>query len=154
MPEGSDEGAKSSTFNNKCRASEPQREEKRPAVRFCLPCLSLSLKAFIAAIDPLDRLLMLCMTALHPKIPIKFLFLSPPANLEPLCASAAYWRARCRPSPKPESKNGASIRAAPFVLSGANHNPESRSMMDIILLGTVAVFFGLCFAYTQACDRL
>jgi len=27
-------------------------------------------------------------------------------------------------------------------------------MMDIILLGTAIVFFGLCFAYTNACDRL
>jgi hypothetical protein len=27
-------------------------------------------------------------------------------------------------------------------------------MMDIILLGTAIVFFGLCFAYTRACDRL
>jgi len=27
-------------------------------------------------------------------------------------------------------------------------------MMDIILLGTAIVFFGLCFAYTNACDKL
>jgi len=27
-------------------------------------------------------------------------------------------------------------------------------MMDIILLGTAIVFFGLCFGYTNACDKL
>ena len=43
---------------------------------------------------------------------------------------------------------------APFVLSGHMNNQEPTSMMDIILLGTTVVFFGLCFAYTQACDRL
>jgi len=47
-----------------------------------------------------------------------------------------------------------SVRTAPFVLSDSTNNPESRSMMDIILLGTAVVFFALCFAYTQACDRL
>jgi len=27
-------------------------------------------------------------------------------------------------------------------------------MLDVILIGTAVVFFALCFAYTQACDRL
>jgi len=27
-------------------------------------------------------------------------------------------------------------------------------MIDVILIGTAVVFFALCFAYTQACDRL
>jgi len=26
--------------------------------------------------------------------------------------------------------------------------------MDIAMLGIVIIFFGLCFAYTKACDRL
>lgn len=31
---------------------------------------------------------------------------------------------------------------------------ESTPMMDIILLAAALAFFGLCFAYTRACDRL
>jgi len=27
-------------------------------------------------------------------------------------------------------------------------------MLDVILVGTAVVFFGLCLAYTRACDRL
>jgi len=27
-------------------------------------------------------------------------------------------------------------------------------MLDIVLLGTAAAFFALCFAYARACDRL
>jgi len=45
-------------------------------------------------------------------------------------------------------------RMAPFGSSGFDHSKESGSMMDIILLGTAVVFFAICFAYTQACDRL
>ncbi|GEM_PF-6432622 len=43
---------------------------------------------------------------------------------------------------------------APVGLSGLDHIKGTRIMMDIILIGTVVVFFGLCFAYTRACDRL
>ena len=31
---------------------------------------------------------------------------------------------------------------------------ELQYMMDIILITTAIAFFGVCFAYTHACDRL
>jgi hypothetical protein len=31
---------------------------------------------------------------------------------------------------------------------------QGKCAMDIAMLGIVAVFFALCFAYTKACDRL
>ncbi|TNM61284.1 hypothetical protein FHP24_22355 [Aliirhizobium smilacinae] len=52
-------------------------------------------------------------------------------------------RQRCRPAGWRPSACPASIRSK-----------GPASMMDIILLGTAVVFFGLCFAYTRACDRL
>jgi hypothetical protein len=39
-------------------------------------------------------------------------------------------------------------------LSGLDQFKGTRIMLDLILIGTAVVFFGLCFAYTRACDRL
>lgn len=43
---------------------------------------------------------------------------------------------------------------APVGLSGIDQIKGTRIMMDLILVCTAVVFFGLCFAYTRACDRL
>jgi len=47
-----------------------------------------------------------------------------------------------------------SFQTAPFGLSGLDQFKGTRIMLDLILIGTAVVFFGLCFAYTRACDRL
>lgn len=47
-----------------------------------------------------------------------------------------------------------SSRMAPVGLSGLDQIKGTRIMMDLILVCTAVVFFGLCFAYTRACDRL
>lgn len=45
-------------------------------------------------------------------------------------------------------------RVAPFGLSCSAQTKGVRMMIDVILIGIAVVFFALCFAYTQACDRL
>ena len=95
-------------------------------------------------------------TAPTPKTPIKFLYLSPPPRLEPLCASAAYSRSRDRKTFSRQNKRQRCRPAGwrPSACPASIRSKGPASMMDIILLGTAVVFFGLCFAYTRACDRL
>ena len=38
--------------------------------------------------------------------------------------------------------------------AAASCKPGRICAMDIAMLGIVIVFFGLCFAYAKACDRL
>lgn len=78
------------------------------------------------------------------EIPIGFLFLFAPATLERLFGSDAYLVTR----------RDRLHAGKPTGLSWSLTTKESGSMMDIILIGTAVGFFGLCFAYTQACDRL
>ena len=53
------------------------------------------------------------------------------------------WAENHRSSPD-ESLN------APLILEP----PRRICAMDIAMLGIVIIFFGLCFAYAKACDRL
>lgn len=89
------------------------------------------------------------------KIPIKFLYLCSPVRLEPLCAPAPYSGPGGRKTLSlPDTHEVPSFRTAPFGLSGLDQFKGTRIMLDLILIGTAVVFFGLCFAYTRACDRL
>ncbi|MBB3285452.1 hypothetical protein FHT91_000410 [Rhizobium sp. BK347] len=47
------------------------------------------------------------------------------------------------------------MQGAPYYfLSSTITIKDSRSMMDIILVGIGVLFFLLCVAYTKACDSL
>ena len=75
---------------------------------------------------------------------IAFLCNPPRFRLERLCGSGAYTVGGEQPF---------LARREP-LRSAASRNSGRICAMDIAMLGIVIVFFGLCFAYAKACDRL
>ncbi|TDK35044.1 hypothetical protein E2F50_12290 [Rhizobium deserti] len=89
-------------------------------------------------------------------IPIRFLYFSSLHALERLCTSADIEHRRSIRSPHSQQAQRCrrQRRRPSSCLSFVHGNQESPSMMDVILVGTTAVFFALCFAYARVCDWL
>lgn len=53
-----------------------------------------------------------------------------------------------------ENNSSAPIPDGAYDVVSPVNIKEHEAMTDVILIGATLVFFGLCFAYTRACDRL